>query len=720
MEVDNLVASTRNLVDDLENFRLFWESNKQWEARKKLLCHNWEKYDNKEKLVSLSCAWSNVNFMGNTYSSTVMAELKVIENGLFPEEQEEVITEEKLGECNANVPVLYDTTKLPKHFSKVSFVKSSDFNINLSIEDPLRKQNYSTSIVKPKHYSDHEDSCENQDKTNQNSNVAGNFHELSDKFRDSLSLQNNDSLSKSTSSTISSSVSLISLTETLVKFSNKLKLITITQNTPGSVLLSSVTDIANELFVKVKFSCEIVTKKYVSLYNFWAKRHSLNEFKNCSWVCDLYVDTIFVCQEYGRTKAKSKNKAVKSAIQLLTGPFFVTSASRLVSKTESIQQCVAQTVSSTNEYPPLLSVHRVPIFKPAADNTSKLKPYKNVQEKSSFVKDSQIRSEKKETFNSVKKATSANEVGSAKMQKKLLKNNALTKEVQSNLSKPKSARFPNRSCANVSPSLDYSFIIVLVPTQTAINILRTSASRSEASLQIREGINGIESECTIALNSFDIATCTGPSRAIALENAADRALNILKKKHPVLIQTRQIGNLDNALNFDSDVANQFVGAEAIPESNIGNQLLRKMGWTGSGGLGVAKTGISEPIATESSSKESWDRSGLGHKKGLFTRKTKDPGAIHKTEKIVPFHLAKKAMIEYIRNGCVEELTFPPDLTKNERKDLHFLAKRMGLNSKSFGTVDRYIVVYKKFSVFEMAKQLSQTGGELNGYILAAP
>lgn len=68
---DETITQSRKFVDDLDMYKLQWESYTHWFARKTFLQHNWEKFGNKTKLISLSNVYSNHHFMGNRYKAVI-------------------------------------------------------------------------------------------------------------------------------------------------------------------------------------------------------------------------------------------------------------------------------------------------------------------------------------------------------------------------------------------------------------------------------------------------------------------------------------------------------------------------------------------------------------------------------------------------------------------------------------------------------------------------
>ena len=691
MDVDSLISDTRSFTDDLQKLKLYWETNCQWEARKKILSNNWKKYENKDKLISLSCAWSNVKYNGNRYSDKVMSSLNELEKGLGLYDKKKVKSNDSLTTMKrtADLPEVYDTKKLPKNCPKICFVKSAETGNDNFVQKHVKMQTKS-HFNNDECHSDQKNHCKLQKISTHRSST--NVKKLTDEFHQDLTLQCSDSLCKVEKNKIISPATSSQLANMLMKCSSKLKNISYTQSTPGHLLISTFSKLADQFSMKLQLLCEYLSDEHIPLYEFWKKNSFCNELHDCLWICDVYLDTAFICQEYGRTKKISKTKAIKKAIHILSGSYYVTTGSRLISITKSVQQLIIQDVASSNNYPPLLTSKKAPILKKNQFMETNFPPGKKTIQGKAAVKNLKTATEKNAHVNTFVSLKSPMRRESEFLARKSLPNQ----------SKPPQKEKIAPSWNNSSPSIDYSFVVVCFPNHSSIETLRTSASMSKALLDVKKTVNGNEISYDITLNSRHIASGAGSTQSIALESAANKALEILKKTYLVLIKTRQLGDLSKAVSLDFKKESETLHSEAIPEDNIGNRLLRKMGWSGSGGLGVDKNGISEPIATEHF-QEPCDRSGLGRK----------------NVEVIPYRLAKKALQDYVRNGCVDEVTFSPDLTKLQRKEIHLMAKRMGLHSQSYGSVDRHLVVYKKLSVSEIAKRLAQTGGELNGYVLAS-
>merc|ERR1711874_936898 len=138
----------------------------------------------------------------------------------------------------------------------------------------------------------------------------------------------------------------------------------------------------------------------------------------------------------------------------------------------------------------------------------------------------------------------------------------------------------------------------------------------------------------------------------------------------------------------------------LPTSNIGNKLLRMMGWTG-GGLGKGGSGISEPITAQTIV----NREGFGTKSASHVFKRK----------------IRQIIEEYAASSNPYDLVFTSGFDNEQRKEMHLIAKRLGLKSKSFGkNEDRFITIARKFDAQQLIDELIQRGGSTEKYDLIAP
>lgn len=209
--------------------------------------------------------------------------------------------------------------------------------------------------------------------------------------------------------------------------------------------------------------------------------------------------------------------------------------------------------------------------------------------------------------------------------------------------------------------------------------------------------------CEVYLEGQYVAAGIGPKK-IVKHIAAEEALATLRQTQAVVKSNLRKEGHNDAISRSQILARS--GEEAtkqeIKEDNIGNQLLRKMGWKG-GGLGRDGEGIAEPIRV----KEQFSREGLG----MDTDKTGN-------------QLSKRDIEDIIRNYASsdrqDDLRFSTDLTNDERKQIHQISQKYGLRSKSYGQGrQRFLVVSRKVHKDQLIGQLLQEG-QVGRYELVKP
>ena len=213
-----------------------------------------------------------------------------------------------------------------------------------------------------------------------------------------------------------------------------------------------------------------------------------------------------------------------------------------------------------------------------------------------------------------------------------------------------------------------------------INILMESAQKSKRDIEFKDlGYKEDESKITIhetavVIGGKLIATGSAINRKYSKRDCATRAFEILKSSQQLMIKSSL--NHDNVKSIEKGdlVKAAFQNANKIEQSNVGNIMLRKMGWTGEGGL--AKHGISEPVFIESTD----GRKGLGH--------CEDSVAIERGS-------VEKTLVDFLLQSSENEIKFSSQLSKEERAIVHKLCTKYGLKHKSFGKGDdRYLMVSK--------------------------
>merc|ERR1712039_94638 len=82
---------------------------------------------------------------------------------------------------------------------------------------------------------------------------------------------------------------------------------------------------------------------------------------------------------------------------------------------------------------------------------------------------------------------------------------------------------------------------------------------------------------------------------------------------------------------------------------------------------------------------------------------------------------RKIIEEYAASSNPYDLVFTSGFDNGQRKEMHLIAKRLGLKSKSFGKDDnRFITVSRKFDAAHIIEELIRRGGSNEKYILIPP
>jgi len=190
----------------------------------------------------------------------------------------------------------------------------------------------------------------------------------------------------------------------------------------------------------------------------------------------------------------------------------------------------------------------------------------------------------------------------------------------------------------------------------------------------------------------------GLTKEAARDKAAEVALERLRKicftiqiKQP-MVGTGEVGKVE--LDADVKSPSNRLGASntlapAVDQNNIGNKMLRLMGWTG-GALGKNEEGLKEAIdVSESIGRQ---RLGLGSSNALVRAK------------VLSFLESHLAVTDK------EDIIFSPEFSSVEREVIHKAATMLGLKSRSHGKdEDRFIVVSRKISIRDLLKELLDTG-----------
>ncbi|XP_072190430.1 NF-kappa-B-repressing factor [Excalfactoria chinensis] len=271
----------------------------------------------------------------------------------------------------------------------------------------------------------------------------------------------------------------------------------------------------------------------------------------------------------------------------------------------------------------------------------------------------------------------------------------ILQKTQSNLTAIKMTQVQKvgRSSQGPGRKKDLKDLVVYENSSNPVCTLNDTAQFNKMTVEyVFERMTGMRWKCKVLLENEFIAEAVGVKKSVKHE-AAEEAVKILKKTQPTVVNNLKKGAIEDVISRNEIRGRSAEDAlkQKIKEDNIGNQILRKMGWTG-GGLGKDGEGIREPISV----KEQFKREGLGL----------DVERVNK--------IAKRDIEQIIRNYAYSEshvdLTFSTELTNDERKQIHQIAQKYGLKSKSHGQGhDRFLVVSRKRRKEDLLDQLKQEG-----------
>ncbi|KAL2077208.1 hypothetical protein ACEWY4_026712 [Coilia grayii] len=249
-----------------------------------------------------------------------------------------------------------------------------------------------------------------------------------------------------------------------------------------------------------------------------------------------------------------------------------------------------------------------------------------------------------------------------------------------------------------------SELVILENSDNAICIINDTAQFNKVSAEYKfQVLPDHRWRCEVYLEGQYVAAGIGPKKTVK-HIAAEEALATLRQTQAVVKSNLRKEGYADALSRNQILARSGEDSmqQEIKEDNIGNQLLRKMGWTG-GGLGREGEGIAEPIRV----KEQFTREGLGMDMNR-------PGS----------QLTKRNIEEIIRNYAAsdrnDDLRFSTELNNDERKQIHQVSQKYGLRSKSYGQgKHRFLIVSRKVHKDQLIGQLLQEG-QVGRYELVKP
>ena len=208
-------------------------------------------------------------------------------------------------------------------------------------------------------------------------------------------------------------------------------------------------------------------------------------------------------------------------------------------------------------------------------------------------------------------------------------------------------------------------------------------------------------ECRLFVGDIMVASEIGNKKYVKTQ-VGMAGLEILRETNWTLLIKQQVDGDEPSITKDEVSTGQSAN-QAIPESNIGNKLLKLMGWAG-GGVGKDGKGIAEPVSLEATI----NRQGLGLGPGAgFTKNF--------------FPKIKKVLEDYITSDNTSDFAFAPEFTKEERAVIHKHCQKLGLKTRSYNQgSERYLVVSRKRDSEELIRHVASVGGATKKYRLVPP
>ncbi|BFZ05853.1 hypothetical protein BsWGS_08892 [Bradybaena similaris] len=246
--------------------------------------------------------------------------------------------------------------------------------------------------------------------------------------------------------------------------------------------------------------------------------------------------------------------------------------------------------------------------------------------------------------------------------------------------------------------------LVPVPDCTPAHTLRRSADFNHMLLEYEYFFKGDAARCVVKIENNVLADINAPSKMAAKNKAATKALQKLKDICWVIKTKAEVDSHNKICK--EDMLNELYDQSevGIEEDNVGNRLLRKMGWYG-GGVGKHGSGIVEPVSMST----------VLNREGLGLSAKKEITEAYKKQ-------VRQVIENYAASGNQEDLVFSYlEFRLEERQVIHDECRRLNLNSKcrSKGR-KKFLCVSRKRTASELFDHVMVSGGETARYFLVPP
>ena len=136
--------------------------------------------------------------------------------------------------------------------------------------------------------------------------------------------------------------------------------------------------------------------------------------------------------------------------------------------------------------------------------------------------------------------------------------------------------------------------LVPIPDCTPAHTVRRSADFNHMLLEYEYFFYGEAVRCVMWVEAKMLANVNGGSKLAAKNKAAEQGLRKLKEIFWV-IKTKQAVDSDTKISKEEMLNDPTDQSDILSDNNVGNKMLRKMGWSG-GGVGRDGSGIAEPVS----------------------------------------------------------------------------------------------------------------------------
>ncbi|XP_048370060.1 NF-kappa-B-repressing factor [Sphaerodactylus townsendi] len=754
------VAAASAVQPDLDQWRQYQESDRHWGLRKQFILRNLPDYPGAgiEKLLSFSQVWTNHIFMGCRYGCQVMEKVLQMAEGIDIGEMPsfELVPGAKATKrppspfvdspCSSEPPRKQPPKfRVRPRFEPIHFVASNTKDGEKPSENQTKDVTEKITTQQIQNYADQVfSSFSTQDRDSQFSSSVGLGYTSSQANQAGANMVSNskDSSTSAGATDSTSPATLQSTSETFPKSVVTAKQCFINQLVAAvreNLANPSCPDKVNYTYLLTRSIQACKTNPeyiYSPLKEISPDDLPKNKKLLKGFACEVRCQNIYLTTGYAGSKNGSRDRATELAVMLLQKPVEVKVAQRKFKSTVREDLVVCESGTSP-EFPPALKqlddfLAAMKECVPGQANADPQQGPSSTKHWTTFV----LTENASDAIGILNNSASFNKMtieykyflmpnhlwrckvylqdhflaegyGTKKTSKHAAADEALKilQKTQSNVGTTKSVQVQKVGNSRQVPGKkkDLKDLVVYENSMNPVCTLNDTAQFNKMTVEyVFERMTGMRWKCKVMLENELIAEAVGVKK-IVKHVAAEEAVKVLKKTQPTVVNNLKKGTIEDVIS-----RNEICGRSAeealkqqIKEDNIGNQILRKMGWTG-GGLGKSGEGIREPIAV----KEQFKREGLGLDVERGSKITKKD-----IEQIIQNYAFSDSKID---------LTFSTELTNDERKQIHQIAQRYGLKSKSHGQGrDRYLVVSRRRRREDLLDQLKQDG-QVGHYELIMP